>query len=147
MTSLPGLTKFNILFLNILLVLIGIILNSGFTRLNNIYIYIYIEDILSLEVKTTGDLPNYLCSFLTFWKLINYSDSTIKLTKTKNSLNGSASRVTKERSQRPVSAIRQTFHCRVFFDQFVNTQLLKSRLAEEEKGVQGRRNRKRVVFL
>ena len=38
--SLPGLFKFNILFLNILLVLIGIIPYSGFTGLNNIYIYI-----------------------------------------------------------------------------------------------------------
>ena len=42
LSSLPGLLKFNILFLNILLVQIGIIPYSGFTRLNNIYIYIYI---------------------------------------------------------------------------------------------------------
>ena len=43
LSSLPGLFKFNILFLNILLVLIGIIIpNSELTGLNNIiYIYIY----------------------------------------------------------------------------------------------------------
>ena len=38
LSSLPGLLKFNILFLIISLVLIGIIPNSGFTGLNNIYI-------------------------------------------------------------------------------------------------------------
>ena len=44
LSFLPGLFKFNILFLNILLVLIGIIPYSGLTGLNNIfYIYIYIE--------------------------------------------------------------------------------------------------------
>ena len=40
--SLPGIFKFNILSLNILFVLIWIIPYSGFTGLNNIYIYIYI---------------------------------------------------------------------------------------------------------
>ena len=36
------LLKFNILFLNIFMVLLGIFPNSGFSGLNNIYIYIYI---------------------------------------------------------------------------------------------------------
>ena len=36
-----GLVKFNILFLDILFVLLGIVPNSGFIGLNNIYIYIY----------------------------------------------------------------------------------------------------------
>ena len=36
LSSLPGILKFNILFLNILFVLIGIILYSGFNGLNNI---------------------------------------------------------------------------------------------------------------
>ena len=43
LSSLPGIFEFDILFLNILFLLVGIIPYSGFTGLNNIsYIYIYI---------------------------------------------------------------------------------------------------------
>ena len=50
----PGLFKFNIVFLNILLVLVGIVPNSGFTGLNTVlYIYIYIY-IYILPTPTHG---------------------------------------------------------------------------------------------
>ena len=42
LSSFPGLFKFDILFLNILFVLIAIIPYSRLTGLDNIYIYIYI---------------------------------------------------------------------------------------------------------
>ena len=60
LSSLPGLSKFNILFFNILLVLIGIILYSGFTGLNNIlYIYIYIYHHVTLVALISLSLSRH----------------------------------------------------------------------------------------
>ena len=62
LTSFPGVLKFNILFLKILLVLIGINPYSGFTGLNDflyiyIYIYIYICVFAQSENQTISELP------------------------------------------------------------------------------------------
>ena len=57
LSSWPGLQESNILFLNILLVLLGIVPNSNFTGLNNIlyiYIYIYIERERDRQTEKTG---------------------------------------------------------------------------------------------
>ena len=64
LSSLLGLFKFNILFLNILLALLGIVFNSGFTGLNTIYIYVCVclcyEFVFDFMVK--GIFPKYTTS-------------------------------------------------------------------------------------
>ena len=66
LSTSPGLFKFNILFLNILLVLIGIIPYSEFTGLNNIYIYIYIYIYSCHEMSGNSSMNNYKISNIIF---------------------------------------------------------------------------------